>query len=90
MSAYFAWANRNKESIALDLKHPLGRGALMSLVQRADVLVQNLAPGAAARLGLDAASRSSKPVVRTESTFSALAWNVFKYIILLQYRASGC
>jgi crotonobetainyl-CoA:carnitine CoA-transferase CaiB-like acyl-CoA transferase len=53
MSAYFAWANRNKESVALDLKHPLGRAALARLVRRADVLVQNLAPGAAGRLGLD-------------------------------------
>ena len=55
MSAYFAWANRNKESVALDLKHPLGREALARLTHRADVLVQNLAPGAAARLGLDPA-----------------------------------
>ena len=52
LSAYFAWANRNKESVALDLKHPLGREALARLVARADVLVQNLAPGAADRLGL--------------------------------------
>ena len=56
LSAYFAWANRNKESVALDLKHPLGRAALTQLAGRADVLVQNLAPGAAARLGLDPAS----------------------------------
>jgi crotonobetainyl-CoA:carnitine CoA-transferase CaiB-like acyl-CoA transferase len=42
MSAYFAWANRNKESVALDLKHPLGREAVTRLVRRADVLVQNL------------------------------------------------
>ena len=55
MSAYFAWANRNKESVALDLKHPLGQEALARLVRRADVVVQNLAPGAAARLGLDPA-----------------------------------
>jgi itaconate CoA-transferase len=53
MSAYFAWVNRNKESVALDLKAPLGREALQRLVGKADVLVQNLAPGAAARLGLD-------------------------------------
>jgi itaconate CoA-transferase len=53
LSAYFAWANRNKESVALDLKHPLGREALARLVARADVVVQNLAPGAAGRLGLD-------------------------------------
>lgn len=66
MSAYFAWANRNKESVALDLKHPLGRAALARLVARADVLVQNLAPGAAARLGLDAAElRSSRPELIT-------------------------
>ncbi len=62
MSAYFAWANRNKESVALDLKHVMGREALSRLVARADVLVQNLAPGAAARLGLDpAALRAAYP-----------------------------
>jgi itaconate CoA-transferase len=55
MSAHFVWANRNKESIALDLKHPRGREILDTLVSGADVVVQNLAPGAAARLGLDAA-----------------------------------
>ena len=66
MSAYFAWANRNKESVALDLKHPLGRDALARLVRRADVLVQNLAPGAAARLGLDPAElRASRPELIT-------------------------
>jgi itaconate CoA-transferase len=46
LSAYFAGANRNKESVALDLRHPLGREALARLVAGADVLVQNLAPGA--------------------------------------------
>jgi len=55
MAAHFVWANRNKESLALDLRHPLGREALARLVERADVLVQNLAPGAAGRLGLDSA-----------------------------------
>ncbi|SEF58666.1 Crotonobetainyl-CoA:carnitine CoA-transferase CaiB [Thermomonospora echinospora] len=55
MAAHFVWANRNKESVALDLKHERGRAVLARLVERADVLVQNLAPGAAARLGLDAA-----------------------------------
>src|SRR5260370_22426066 len=54
LAAHFVWANRNKESIALDLKHPLGREVLARLVAAADVVVQNLAPGAASRLGLDA------------------------------------
>ncbi len=55
LAAHFVWANRNKESLALDLKHPEGREILARLLAGADVLVQNLAPGAAARLGLDAA-----------------------------------
>jgi crotonobetainyl-CoA:carnitine CoA-transferase CaiB-like acyl-CoA transferase len=55
MASHFVWANRNKESIALDLKHPPGRAVMARLIARADVLVQNQAPGAAARLGLDSA-----------------------------------
>jgi itaconate CoA-transferase len=51
-SSYFVWANRSKESLTLDVKHPEARPILDALVARADVLVQNLAPGAAARLGL--------------------------------------
>jgi len=66
MSAFFAWANRNKESVALDLKHPLGREVLDRLVRKADVVVQNLAPGAAARLGLDPAElRAARPSLIT-------------------------
>jgi crotonobetainyl-CoA:carnitine CoA-transferase CaiB-like acyl-CoA transferase len=66
LSAYFTWANRNKESVALDLKHPLGRQALGRLAGRADVLVQNLAPGAAARLGLDPGElRAARPELIT-------------------------
>jgi itaconate CoA-transferase len=66
MSAFFAWANRNKESVALDLKHPLGRDVLDRLVGKADVVVQNLAPGAAARLGLDPAElRAARPSLIT-------------------------
>ena len=66
MSAHFAWANRNKESVALDLKHPLGASVLSRLVAQADVVVQNLAPGAAARLGLDSAElRSARPSLIT-------------------------
>ncbi|MBP7567711.1 MAG: CoA transferase, partial [Burkholderiaceae bacterium] len=52
-SSHFVWTNRSKESVALDLKQPEALDALMQIVARADVLVQNLAPGAAARMGLD-------------------------------------
>ncbi|GAA4605041.1 CaiB/BaiF CoA-transferase family protein [Actinoallomurus liliacearum] len=52
MSSHFVWLNRGKESVVLDVKDPAGRAALHRIVDRADVLVQNLAPGAAERLGL--------------------------------------
>jgi itaconate CoA-transferase len=53
MSSHFVWLNRGKESVTLDLKQPDARAALQRLVARADVLVQNLAPGASSRLELD-------------------------------------
>lgn len=53
MSSYFAWLNRGKESITLDVKEPDDRDLLSAMLARADVFVQNLAPGAADRLGLD-------------------------------------
>ncbi len=53
-ASYFVWINRGKESLALDLKRDAGRQVLQTLLQDADVLVQNLAPGAAARMGLSA------------------------------------
>jgi itaconate CoA-transferase len=56
LASHFVWCNRSKESIALDLKSELGLEALRRLVSRADVVVQNLAPGASQRLGLDAAT----------------------------------
>jgi len=52
LASHFVWTNRSKESLTLDLKHPRAAEVLGRLVARADVLVQNLAPGAAARLGL--------------------------------------
>ena len=55
-SAYFAWLNRGKESIVLDVKDEGDRALLARMVARADVFVQNLAPGAAERLSLDAQS----------------------------------
>ncbi|WP_024539098.1 CaiB/BaiF CoA transferase family protein [Comamonas badia] len=51
-SSHFTWINRSKESLALDVKQPAAKAALLQLLQTADVLVQNLAPGAAARMGL--------------------------------------
>lgn len=54
MASYFVWLNRSKESIVLDLKSGSGRAVLQKLVSQADVLVQNLAPGAIERLGLGA------------------------------------
>lgn len=54
-SSYFVWLNRGKESVALDLKEGADLALLSAMVERADVFVQNLAPGAAARLGFDPA-----------------------------------
>ena len=53
-ASYFVWLNRGKESVELDVKSDDGRAAMTALLARADVFVQNLAPGAAARLGLGA------------------------------------
>jgi itaconate CoA-transferase len=52
LASHFVWTNRSKESLALDLKQPAAAKALRKLVASADVLVQNLAPGALDRLGL--------------------------------------
>ena len=52
LASHFVWTNRSKESLTLDVKHPEAQAIFAKLVARADVLVQNLAPGAAARLGL--------------------------------------
>jgi len=51
LSSHFVWCNRSKESIVLDLKDPVDLEALRRLVSKADVFIQNLAPGAAARMG---------------------------------------
>jgi itaconate CoA-transferase len=54
LSSHFVWLNRSKESLALDVKHARSQEILDRLIERADVFVQNLAPGAAERLGLSA------------------------------------
>jgi len=59
-SSHFVWVNRSKESLALDLKHPGAAEVIDRLIGKADVLVQNLAPGAAARMGLGAAQLMEK------------------------------
>jgi len=62
MSSYFVWLNRGKESLTLDLKSEAGREVLARLLGRADVLVENLAPGAVERLGWpDEALRRTYP-----------------------------
>jgi itaconate CoA-transferase len=56
LASHFVWLNRAKRSVTLDLKHPNARDVLERLLQGADVLMQNLAPGAASRLGLSHAA----------------------------------
>lgn len=59
-AAHFVWVNRGKQSVTLDLKSEAGRDILHQLLDRADVLVSNLAPGATARLGLSAADMAQR------------------------------
>ncbi len=54
LSSHFVWLNRSKQSLTLDVKHPRAGEILARLIARADVFIQNLAPGAADRLGLAA------------------------------------
>ena len=59
-SSHFVWVNRSKESLCLDVKRPEAREVLIRLISKADVFVQNLAPGAADRLGLGATELRAK------------------------------
>ena len=62
LASHFVWLNRSKESLTLDVKRPEAREVIARLLARADVFVQNLAPGAADRLGLGtAALRAAYP-----------------------------
>ncbi len=54
LSSHFVWVNRSKESLALDVKRPEAKAVLEKLIAKADVFLQNLAPGAVERLGLGA------------------------------------
>jgi len=72
LSAHFVWLNRSKESLTLDLKHPGAVQVLDRLLAKADVFVQNLAPGAAERLGITASAlraRDPRLIVCTVSGF---------------------
>ena len=60
LSSHFVWVNRSKESLALDLKQPQARQILARLMEKADVFLQNLAPGAVDRLGLGAQELRTK------------------------------
>lgn len=60
LASHFVWTNRSKESLTLDLKQPAAQQVLGELIAQADVLVQNLAPGAAARMGLSFESLHAK------------------------------
>jgi crotonobetainyl-CoA:carnitine CoA-transferase CaiB-like acyl-CoA transferase len=65
-SAYFVWLNRGKESVRLDLQTPRDRAMLGAMIAKADVFIQNLAPGAMARLGFGAAEiRARRPSLIT-------------------------
>jgi itaconate CoA-transferase len=59
-SSYFIWLNRGKESLTVNLKHAEGQRILRRLMSTADVLVQNLGPGATTRMGLDVASLATE------------------------------
>ncbi len=74
LSSHFVWLNRSKESLTLDLKHPEAGAILAALLAQADVFVQNLAPGAAERLGLGAdelAARHPRLIVCSVSGYGS-------------------
>src|SRR3982751_5604784 len=60
LASHFVWTNRAKESLTLDLKHDQAKDILDRLLARADVLVQILAPGAAARIGLACSAKPTR------------------------------
>src|SRR5256885_15389736 len=75
-SSHFTWINRSKQSLALDLKQDEAMQALLQLLEGTDVLVQNLAPGAAARMGLSYAALDRKST-RLNSSHLVISYAVF-------------
>ncbi|MEX2291104.1 MAG: CaiB/BaiF CoA-transferase family protein [Mycobacteriales bacterium] len=91
-SSYFVWINRSKESLTCDLKSPEGLAVVDRLLEDADVFVQNLAPGAAKRLGLDAATlqtRHPRLIVCDVTGFGSTGpwWDHKAYDLLVQCEA---
>ncbi len=78
LSSYFVWLNRSKESLTLDLKRDEAREVLARLLAQADVFIENLAPGAAARVGLDAArlARALSASDRLQRLWVRLVWSL--------------
>ncbi|ORA33985.1 CaiB/BaiF CoA transferase family protein [Mycobacterium aquaticum] len=93
LSSYFVWLNRSKESVTVDVKSQHGREVLHELAERADVILQNLGPGAAARLGLSAdavrARDPSKIVVNITGWGSDGPWADRKAYDLLVQAETG-
>jgi itaconate CoA-transferase len=71
LASHFVWTNRSKESLTLDVKHPIARNVLAKLLAKADILVQNLAPGAAARQAF--AYDALRPIIRVSSSATSPA-----------------
>jgi len=95
MAAHFVWLNRGKESVALDLRSRPGADALHALLQRADVLVSNLGPGATGRLGIgpaDLAERYPRLIGVEISGYGSTGPLAGKraYDLLVQSEAGAC
>ena len=94
-SAFFAWLNRGKHSLVLDIKAPDDAALLQRIVARADVFVQNLAPGAASRAGFDSAQlreRHARLVTCDISGYgeSAQYGDMKAYDMLIQAESGMC
>jgi crotonobetainyl-CoA:carnitine CoA-transferase CaiB-like acyl-CoA transferase len=95
MAAHFVWLNRGKESVALDLRSRQGADVLHALLQRADVLVSNLGPGATGRLGIgpsDLAERYPRLIGVEISGYGRTGplANKRAYDLLVQSEAGAC
>lgn len=95
LATHFVWLNRNKESIVVDVKDEASRPVLDALLDSADVVVQNLAPGAAAKLGLDAASlvaRRPQQIAVDMSGYGQRGPNAHRraYDLLVQAESGSC